>query len=62
MAQVAWVRGWCRPNFGAGGVGSVGPYNFGVGDVDGVGRNFGVDGVGQKNDMGLNVLLFSHTV
>ena len=43
-------------------VGTVGPKKFGVG---GVGRNFGLDGVGaigQKTGMGINVLLFNHTL
>ena len=35
----AWVRGWRGSNFGVGGMGGVGPLNFGIGqknDVDGV--------------------------
>ena len=39
----AWVRGWCGSNFGVGGMSGVGLQNLGVG---GVGRNFGVHGVG----------------
>ena len=43
VAWVAWGRGF------VGGVDSVGPKNFGVGQkngVGGVGRDFGVGGVG----------------
>ena len=46
----AWVRGWRGSNFGVGGMGGVGPLNFGIGqktDVGGVGRDFGVGGVGS---------------
>ena len=46
----AWVRGWRGSNFGVGGMGGVGPLNFGIGqktDVGGVGRDFGVGDVGS---------------
>ena len=41
----SWVSGWRRSNFG----------------VDGVGRNLGLGGVGQK-PAEINVLLFNHTL
>ena len=45
----AWVRGWRGSNFDVGGVGGMGLQDFGVGqknDMDDMGRNFGVGGVG----------------
>ena len=57
------------------GVWNVGPQNFGVGDLGGVVEILawvawvhkilawvGVGGIDQKNGMGLNVLLFNHTL
>ena len=49
----AWVRGWHRSKFGMGGMGSM-VWNFGIG---GMGQK---NEVQQKNGMGLNALLFNH--
>ena len=60
------LGGMCR-DFGMGGMGGMGSWKFGMG---GVGRNFYVwrwcprlkNDVRQQSGMGLNILLFNHTL
>ena len=46
-------------NFGVTDMGGVGPYNFGMGQKNGFGQNFGF---GEISGVGVNVLLFNHTL